>query len=375
MNKYDFIIVGLGAVGSAAAFHLARRGTKVLGLDRFTPPHAFGSSHGQTRIIREAYFEHPLYVPLIQRAYELWSELEKLAGRPLLRQTGGLMIGAPDSAVVAGALQSARRHGLRFEILEATEIIRRFPALRPAEGMIGVWEPRAGILFPEICVEAHLRLARKHGAELRIDEPVLEWKVTREGVRAHTGKGEYCANQLLLCAGSWIKPLLGTLASPLTVERQVQYWFEPSLNTEQFQPQHCPIHIWEYEHGRYFYGFPDLGNGVKVARHHEGPVTTPESINRNVEGFEVEEMRKIVGRFLPGANGPLRSAVVCQYTNTPDYHFWIDRHPEHRQVMIASACSGHGFKFSSVVGETLADLLVERQSHFDLTLFQNRPFS
>jgi len=362
-------------MGSAAAFHLARRGAKVLGLDRFAPPHAFGSSHGQTRIIREAYFEHPLYVPLLQRAYELWSELEGQAGLPLLRQTGGLMLGAPDSAVVAGALRSAQEHRLPFEVLEAAAVRRRFPALQPAEGMLAVWEPRAGILFPERCVEALVRLAEKWGAALHSNEPVNEWCAAGNGVRVRTGQGEYQAEQLLLCAGSWLKPLLSEPTLPLTVERQVQYWFEPSSAAGQFGPECCPIHLWEYEPGRHFYGFPDLGNGVKVARHHEGAVTTPESINREVDAGETDEMRRIVGRFLPGANGPLRAAVVCQYTNTPDSHFWIDRHPQHRQILIASACSGHGFKFSSVIGETLADLLIEGRSRFDLGLFRNRSFS
>lgn len=362
-------------MGSAAAFHLARRGVKVLGLDRFAPPHAVGSSHGQTRIIREAYFEHPLYVPLVQRAYELWGELEKLSGRSLLRQTGGLMIGSPDSRVVAGASHSATQHGLRFELLKAQEVRRRFPALNPTDGMVAVWEPRAGILFPEACVEAHLLLARKSGADLRPDEPVHEWNVVPGGVRVLTAGAEYRADQVLFCAGSWIKDLLPGVALPLAVERQIQFWFDPATHAGQFQPDHCPIHIWEYEPGRHFYGFPNLGEGVKVARHHEGAAVNPNSLDRHVGSAEIEKMRRIVGRFLPDANGPLRSAVVCQYTNTPDFHFWIDRHPVHREVLIASACSGHGFKFSSAVGETLADLLLERRSRFDLSLFQNRSFS
>src|SRR5437764_15428993 len=175
-TRFDAIIVGLGAMGSATAYHLAKRGKKILGLDRFNPPHALGSSHGQTRIIREAYFEHPPYVPLIQRSYELWAELEKQTGRSLLRQTGGLMIGRPDSAVVSGAKRSAEEHRLHHELLPAAEVRRRFPAFQPTDEMIAVWEPRAGILFPEACIEGHLGLARKHGAELHMDEPVMHWK-------------------------------------------------------------------------------------------------------------------------------------------------------------------------------------------------------
>lgn len=371
--KFDVISVGLGAMGSAAAYHLAKRGKRVLGLDRFAPPHESGSSHGKTRIIREAYFEHPLYVPLIQRAYELWADLQERAGRPLLRQTGGLMIGPPDSAVVRGAKRSAGEHRLRHETLPAAAVRRRFPGLQPTDEMVAIWEPRAGILFPEACVESHLNLAQKHGAELRFNAPVSRWKPDGDGVRVITAGGEYLAGTLILTAGSWIQSLLPDLNLPFVVERQIQFWFEPK-EPALFGPEQCPIHIWEHEPGRFFYGFPDLGDGVKVAGHHEGRIVNPDSINRDVAPEEIGHMRRIVRRFLPGADGPLRSAVVCMYTNTPDEHFLIDRHPAHHQVLIASPCSGHGFKFSSVIGEVLADRLTGRASRFDLGLFRNRSF-
>ena len=370
-STFDVIIVGLGAMGSAAAHHLARRGKRVLGLDRFAPPHAFGSSHGKTRIIREAYFEHPLYVPLIQRAYELWAELEIQSGRNLFQPTGGLMIGRPDSAVVTGALRSAKEHHLKFKLFSGAEVRRQFPGLRPSEEMVAVWEPRAGILFPESCIEAHLRLAREHGADLRFDEPVSGWEARAGGVRVVSAHGEYEAGQLVLTAGGWIKGLLPDLNLPFTVERQVQFWFEPR-NAAPFQPARCPIHIWEYEPGRHFYGFPNLGEGVKAASHHEGEIVSPDNIRRDVSPAEVEGMRRILRQFLPDADGPLRSAVVCMYTNTPDHHFFIDRHPECPQVLIASPCSGHGFKFSSAIGEVLADLVARGESRFDLSLFGNR---
>ncbi len=370
-SSFDVIIAGLGAMGSAALYHLVARGRRVIGLDRFAPPHALGSSHGQTRIIREAYFEHPLYVPLVQRAYELWAELEQKTARPLFRQTGGLMIGRPDSAVVAGARRSAEQHGLKHELLTATEVRHRFPALQPLDEMIAVWEPRAGALYPEACIDAHLTLARNGGAELHLQEQVLRWQAEGDAVRVVTSKGEYRAGQLLLTAGSWITSLVPDLKLPFAVERQIQFWFEPTT-PEFFRPDCCPIHIWEHEQGTFFYGFPDLGGGVKVAGHHEGQSTGPDSINRDVAPDEVEAMRKLVRRFLPGADGPLRSAVVCMYTNTPDCHFFIDRHPIFPQVLIASPCSGHGFKFSSAIGEVLAELLVERKSRFDLNLFRQR---
>lgn len=371
MSGFDVIIVGLGAMGSAAAAHLAGRGRRVLGLDRFRPPHALGSSHGQTRIIREAYFEHPLYVPLVQRAYQLWAELEAESGRALFRQTGGLMIGRRDGAVVTGALRSAEEHRLGYELLSADEIRRRFPGLRPPGEMVAVWEPRAGILFPERCVEAHLDRARRHGAALQFDEAVSRWEAGPEGVRVVTGRGEYEGGQLLLTAGAWLPQLLHGGSPPLAVERQVQFWFE-AVEPDLFEPARCPIHIWEYDSGRHFYGFPDLGEGVKTAIHHEGETTSPESVRREVGPGDVEAMRAVIRRFLPGADGAVRSSVVCMYTNTPDRHFLIDRHPAHRNVIIASPCSGHGFKFSSAVGEVLADLLTEGRSRLDLGLFRDR---
>jgi sarcosine oxidase len=372
MNSYDVAVVGLGAMGSAAAFHLARQGRKVLGLDRFTPPHSFGSSHGQTRIIREAYFEHPLYVPLVQRAYELWAELEQASGRNLLRITGGLMIGRPDGVLVSGARRSAEQHGLPHGVLTAAEVRTRFPMLRPADDMVAVWEPRAGMLFPEACVAAHLALAQTHGAALRFDEPLMNWRSDDDGVFVVTAKFQYRARQLLLTAGSWSRSLVPELNLPFTVERQVVYWFAPRAGPGNFAPSRCPVHLWETTPREFFYGFPDCGEGVKVAIHHGGEVTDPDRLRREVAPGEVAAIRELMRRFVPDANGALRSATVCMYTNTPDEHFWIDRHPEHAQVLIASPCSGHGFKFSSVIGEVLADLLMSGQSRFDLSAFRRR---
>jgi sarcosine oxidase len=371
-GSYDVVVIGLGAMGSAAAFHLARQGRKVLGLDRFTPPHAFGSSHGQTRIIREAYFEHPLYVPLVQRAYRLWADLEHAADRDLLRITGGLMIGRPDGVLVSGARRSAEQCGLRHAVLTGAEVRARFPALRPADDMVAVWEPRAGILFPEACVRAHLALAQAHGATLRFDEPLANWRSDGDGVRVVTNKGEYRAGQLLLAAGGWIRSLVPELNLPFTVERQVVYWFAPRADPATFAPARCPVHLWETAPREFFYGFPDLGDGVKVAVHHAGEVADPDNVRREVNDAEVTAIRELVRRFVPNADGALRSTTVCTYTNTPDEHFWIDRHPELPRVLIASPCSGHGFKFSSVIGEALAELVISGQSRFDLSLFRRR---
>jgi sarcosine oxidase len=367
---YDAIVVGLGAMGSATAFHLARRGLRVLGLDRFSPPHAFGSSHGETRIIREAYFEHPMYVPMVQHAYSLWRDLENESGTTLLLQTGGVMIGRPDSNLVQGARRSAELHGLPHEMLMASEVHERFPALRPDADMVAVWEPRAGVLFADACITAHLAEARRYGAELHYAEPMLGWKPNGNDIRVHTSQGEYEARQLIITAGAWISALFPDL--PLRVERQVLFWFEQASASERFAPQHCPVHLWQFDGRRFFYGFPDVGNGVKVAFHHGGEITTVDTVRREVANSEVQEILVATRRFLSGLDAKLRATTVCMYTNTPDEHFWIDRYPGNAQVLIACACSGHGFKFAPAIGETLADLVEGKRPAFDIGLFGAR---
>ena len=371
MNRdYDIIIAGLGAMGSAAAFHLAGRGTRVLGLDRFRPPHEFGSSHGLTRIIREAYFEHPSYVPLVQRAYELWGDLEKQSGRRLLLQTGGVMLGAPEGVLVKGAQLSAQQHSLQHRVLSANELHRRFPAFQPTPDMVGVWEPRAGVLFPESAIQSHLHLAAQKGAELRFDEPLLKWAPEGGGVRVQTPAAIYTGRQLLLTVGAWIGSMVPELNLPLTVERQVLYWFQPLRQAEVFQPAACPIYICEHAPRKFFYGFPDLGDGIKVAVHHQGEATQPENVRREVGAHEVESMRSLLRQFFPAADGPLKATKVCIYTNTPDEHFLLDRHPLYPQVLLASPCSGHGFKFSSAIGELAAITMRGQQPSLDLGLFK-----
>jgi sarcosine oxidase len=374
-KSFDVIILGLGAMGSAAAYHLAKRHQRVLGLDRFAPPHAFGSSHGETRIIREAYFEHPAYVPIVQRAYENWAELAREAGQQLFQQTGGLMIGQPEGVLVTGAQRSAQLHQLPHERLTAKEIRRRFPAFQPSEKMVGVWEPRAGILFPERCIEAHLKLAQQHGAALQFGEPAAKWERDGEGMRVITAKGEYVAQRLLIAAGAWIDRLIPELALPLQVERQVLLWFIPQSHPEYFSPPNCPIYIWEHEPNRIIYGFPNLGEGdvrrgVKVGIHHEGERVDPDHVRREVGADDVAAMRAILRRVMPAIDTAPLASAVCLYANTPDSHFLIDFHPQNQQVLLASVCSGHGFKFSSAIGEILADLLLAGRSRFDLSLFQ-----
>jgi sarcosine oxidase len=375
-QMHEVAIIGLGAMGSAAAFELARRGVSVIGFDRHTPPHTFGSTHGDSRIIREAYFEHPVYVPMVQRAYERWRELERLSGTALLAQTGGLMIGAPGSVLVEGARRSAQLHGLPHSMLSAGHIRERFPVLQPEPGMVGVWEPRAGVLRPEAGVSAQLEQARRHGATLRFNEPVSHWQAKGGEIGVFTERGDrsarYRARQLIISAGAWVASLLPGMRLPFRVERQVQHWFEPAGDADAFSPQRCPVHLWQFDGGRFFYGLPDQGAGVKMAFHHGGETTTASEVRREVAPAEVSEMRAAVRRFAPAADGRLLASTVCLYTNTPDEHFWIDRHPAEPRVLVASPCSGHGFKFAPVVGELLADWVQGRPPRFDLGLFRWR---
>jgi sarcosine oxidase len=372
---YDTIIIGLGAMGSAAAYHLATKRQKVLGLEQFTPAHSLGSSAGETRIIREAYFEGPIYVPLVQRAYELWNELEAATGARFFQKTGGLTIGNPSGFLVEGAKQSAIQHNLPFEILSSQETRSRFPALNPDPEMVAVSERNAGILKPDICIQAHLRMADKNGATLHFEEPVLSWKVEGKEILVTTTQGEYRSNYLLLCAGAWTAPLMKELSLPLQVSRQVLCWFEPLTQSNIFGPGRLPVFLIEFEKDRVFYGFPDVGNGIKVAIHREGEITQADQVRRTVEYEELSELQSLVSQYLPQAAGKLLKSEVCMYTNTPDGHFLIDVHPEHSHVWIASPCSGHGFKFSSAIGEWLSELLMNQTWRYDLEPFQLARFS
>ena len=367
---YEVIVAGLGAMGSATTAQLAANGARVLGLDRFKPPHPLGSSHGLSRIIREAYFEDPLYVPLVQRAYELWTRLERDSSRKLLWRTGGLMLGLPDSALVTGARRSAEVHHLPHKIMSAAEIRGQFPAFDLPTQMVAVWEPRAGILFPELAIQTQLESAVSAGATLRFNEPVFKWEAFRNGVRVHTATGTYTAGRLVIASGAWLNSLVPELTLRLAVERQVLFWFAPQSNPEVFLPTICPIYICEHAPRRFFYGFPDLGDGVKIGVHHEGAKADPDHLDRVVRASEIEGARSLLEQFLPRAAGPLRSTAVCMYTNTPDEHFIVDFHLQFPQVLIASPCSGHGFKFAPVIGEIAAGLLQGKTPPFDLDLFK-----
>ncbi|HTI92558.1 MAG TPA: N-methyl-L-tryptophan oxidase [Puia sp.] len=368
---YDIIVLGLGANGSSALYHLSKTGKRVLGIDRFHPPHRMGSSHGESRIIRQAYFEHPLYVPLIRAAYPLWEELEAVSGKTLLRKTGGLMLGREDAAVVKGALLSAELHDIPHEYLDAGAIRRRFPAFRAPADTVGVLETEAGILLPEECIRAFLSSAVRNGAIQQTDEQVLEIQPGKDGVTVLTTKGRYMTDKLIVSAGAWTGGLLPDLRLPLTVKRQVLFWFDNANQQTRawFRPDQMPVFIWEYEPAKMFYGIPDLGSGLKLAPHHRGRQIDADSLRQDTSDDEIAEMRSIAADWL--AMDPVyRDNTVCMYTNTPDENFIIDFHPAYPNIIVASPCSGHGFKFSSLTGQLLCQLAVDGHTRFDLSPFR-----
>lgn len=372
-SSYNAIVVGLGAVGSAAVYHLVQRGQRVLGLDRFAPPHTLGSTHGGSRIIRKAYFEGDYYVPLIERAYTLWQELEAASGQSMLHITGGLNIGPVDGYVAKGAEATAEAYGLAYERLSAAETQARFPAFRVPDDHACIWESDAGWLHPEACIQAHLDQARRHGAALHNEELVISWHIDGSGVQVTTTKATYRADRLVLCAGGWIKDLLSKLEAVLVIERQVNGWFHPRANAAHLDPAHCPIYLWEYAPGTLLYGFPNLGRGVKAGIHHQGErVPHPDDLQRTPTDADLTALRDVLGRLLPDAVGVLADAATCFYTDTPDEHYLIDRHPVHTQVVYASACSGHGFKASNAIGEVLADMALEQTPHVNIDAFRWR---
>ena len=377
-ERFDVIVAGVGGMGSAAAYHLARRGRKVLGLERYTIPNEMGSSHGVSRIIRLAYFEHPSYVPLLRRSFELWRELEAGAGQgQLLHMTGCLHVGAPGTTVLEGCLRSCHEHDLQHEVLNSAEVSHRFPAYRlPAETM-AVLEAEGGFLVPERCIQAHAAGARAAGAELREGEAVIAWEPAGRGVRVRTERGEYEADRLILTAGSWNGKLAARFAHLLEPERQVLAWLRVS-RPELFAQGAFPVFVMEVPEGMY-YGFPLFAEGppgFKLGRlHHRREVVDPDLLDRGgADATDEALLRDFAARYLPAGAGPAEAMKVCMFTNTPDEHFLIDLHPELPQVILGAGFSGHGFKFCSVVGEVLADLALEGETRHDIGLFSASRF-
>ena len=369
-ERYDAIVVGVGGMGSAALYHLARRGRRVLGLERFDVPNDMGSSHSVTRIIRLAYYEHSSYVPLLERAYELWRELERAAGEQLLHVTGSVDAGPADGRIVAGSLASCLEHGLPHEVLDAAELRRRFPGYRLPPETMAVLQPEGGFLCPERCIVAHVELAQAAGAEVRARERVLDWEPAGEGVRVRSDRGEYQAERLVLAGGAWLDSLIGPDSSLVVAERQVLAWLQP-LRPELFSPERFPVFNLEVEEG-HFYGFPVFGiPGFKLGRyHHLEEIVDPDLVEREPRADDEALLRSFAERYFPEAAGPTMTLRTCLFENTPDEHFLLGAHPDFPQVVVSGGGSGHGFKFCSVIGEVVADIATAGSTRHDIALLR-----
>lgn len=373
MDRFDAIIIGLGAMGSAAAVHLARRGQRVLGIEQFDLGHARGSSHGRSRMIRMCYYEHPDYVPLLRRAYELWHETEAAAGHKLQHITGGIYIGPPDSAAVNGASRAAIEHHLDHELLDRAALARRYPQFRVSDDHRALYEPLAGYLVPEDVIAAHLRLATEAGARLQDNERVESYEAGGSRARVKTNRGEYEADRIIFACGAWATRVVRDIGVQISPTRQILGWVTPR-DPVPFAHGTCPV--WAIECPRedpelnlragLYYGFPidadaaaGDGRGFKIARHAVGPQTDPDTNDFTPRPEDEADFRPALRAFMPDADGPLSQMRICMYENSPDGHFIIDKHPANPSIIIACGFSGHGFKFASVVGEVLADLVTD----------------
>ena len=373
---FDVVVIGLGAMGAASAYSLAKRGARVLGLEQFAPGHDLGSSHGESRVIRQAYFESPAYVPLALSAYDLWRQVEAESGQSLMRITGGMMIGPRDSQVVQGSLRSATEYSLPHEILDAQEIRKRFPLLRPPPEFVGLFEHRLGVLSVEACVRALLELAKNRGAELRFGQRVEAWHADSGTFRVRTGEGTIRAGKLVLTPGPWAGGLLQS-SLPLQVQRLTMHWFQPNISIQEFLPERFPVHLWELQDETCFYGFPAMGDGkrgVKMAFHSVRTACSPDEVARTVSSAETAHLRQTFREFIPALDGPELSAKTCMYTTTPDAHFVLGRHPRFDGAFVACGFSGHGFKFSPVVGEVMAGLAIEGRTRAPIEPFDPMRF-
>ena len=369
-GRYDAIVIGVGGMGSAALYHLAKRGKRVLGIERFGIAHDLGSSHGVTRIIRMAYYEDPSYVPLLRRSYELWRELESSAGEQILHITGGIDAGLPDSRLFEGALRSCIEHELEHDVMSSAELSRRFPGFSLPSDLQAIYQADAGFLTPERCIELQVAGALDHGAALHTDEQVLDIAETSNGARVTTDQRRYEADTVVVCAGAWTGKLLPQLAANAVPERQVLIWTEP-LKPEAYTPETFPVFLLMVEEG-HFYGFPAFQvPGFKIGRfHHLEEVVDPDTIDREPNARDEAMLRQAVERYFPDAAGPTLSMKACMFTNTPDEHFILDRVSPNSSIIVGAGFTGHGFKFCSVVGEVLADLSLNGTTRHDIAMFR-----
>lgn len=372
---YDVIVVGVGGMGSATAYHLARRDLDVLGLERYDIPHTQGSSHGITRIIRRAYYEHPSYVPLIERAYELWDDLGERSGRPVIQRTGSIDAGAPDDPVFSGSLQSCREHDIPHEVLTSAELTERFPGYQLPEGHKALYQEDGGFVIPEQAIVAHTQAAQKAGAEIHARTQVHDWSETPDGgVQVETDRGSYEAKKLVLAAGAWNYKLADTLDGLAVPERQVLSWFQPK-KPSLFQPETFPVWNLSVPEGR-FYGLPvhDVP-GMKLGKyHHRDEQIDPDDWDRDPDAEDERLLREFAERYFPEGTGPTMQLATCMFTNSPDEHFILDTLPDHPQVAVGAGFSGHGFKFASVIGEILADLAADGDTDHPIEMFRLNRF-
>jgi sarcosine oxidase len=371
METYDVAVIGVGGMGSAALYRLAQRGARVLGLEQFDIPHELGSSHGISRIIRLAYAEHPKYVPLLRRAYQLWRELENQVGERLLIITGGVDAGLENSAMVKGVLRCCAIHHLPYELLSAAALRRRFPGYRLRPNMVAVYQPDAGFLLSERCVVAHVVAAQKLGAEIHARERVIAWHQAKKWLVITTDRTTYHAKKLVITAGPWARDLVPELRDLAVPERQVLIWTQP-LRPEFFRLGSFPVFNMQAPEGR-FYGCPVYGiPGFKLGKynHRREPVDDPGQMDRRCYPEDEEILRDGIRRYFPDAGGPTMAMKTCLFTNSPDEHFILDFHPKWPQVAIAAGFSGHGFKFCSVVGVIMSDLALDENTRWDISLFR-----
>lgn len=372
-QHFGTIVIGCGVMGSSVSFSLAERGVKVLNLEQFGPNHDKGSSHGLTRIFRQAYYEDERYVPMLKRALELWRRLEVRVDRKLFVRTGGLMIGKTDGELVAGARRSARLHALNHRMMSANDVNDRFEAFNLGEELSALYEYGAGFLYLEECVDSFVSLAKQAGAEFRFYEGATRWRRATNCFEVETPKDVYSAEKIVLCGGPWMTRFVGGLV-PLVCERQVQFWF-PSDGEARFQADKMPVFISEEGGSAFYYGVPDVGRGVKVARSHGGRTVDPDLVDRTVSQEDLAPVDSFISRRMRGLEGRPTRAATCIYTNTPDRNFVIGPHPSEPGVIIVSACSGHGFKLASVIGEMVADLAATKSSPFDISFLSPMRFT
>lgn len=382
-HRYDVIVVGVGTMGASACWQLARRGARVLGLEQFDIPHAFGSASGFSRMIRLAYFEHPDYVALLRRAYDLWDQIERDSGQKVLHITGGLYLGRPDSELVGGSLGAAQKYELPHEMLDRAQLASRYAMFHLPDDFVGFFEKKAGFVIADRAVAVFADQALRHGAELRGREAVTGWRATSAGVQVQTQHASYEAKHAIFCGGAWSDRLVRDLGVKLIVTRQVLGWVWPR-RPELFALGRFPVFAIDPalrgEFVGVYYGFPMMpditgGPGFKIALHYPGAPTDPDSVERGALDGDVETFAPALRQYLPDADGPLLSLRTCLYTNSPDSHFIIDRHPAHANVTLACGFSGHGFKFASAIGEALADLAMHGRTELPIGFLSLKRFA